>query len=285
MTIATYTDLQTAIGAFLDHSLFSAQYPTFIQLFESAANRRLRTPWQESRTILVPSNPPTVAVSGAANNGSGLIRLTVASTSTYATNQALIVASVNGTTEANGEWLVTVISSTTLDLQGSTFTNIYVSGGTVQALAGEVALPSDYLAHRRCTWTGQPRRELEEVAPAYFQATYPSRPADIPAFFTIEDSTLKVMPLNGTPLEFEYFQKIPALATLSPADGTQHNWLLDSHPDLYLFGAMCEAEVFGANDERLQLWKARRDELFDEVDKLGQKRRGPSAVRVMGPTP
>jgi hypothetical protein len=269
MTIATYTDLQTAIGAFLDHSIFASQYSTFIQFFESTANRRLRTPYQEARTILIPSNPPTVAVSNAVNNGSGLIRLTVASTPTYATNQAVIVANVSGTTEANGEWLVTVIDGATLDLQGSTFTNAYVaSSGTVQALAGEVALPSDYLAHRRVTWTGQLRRELDEVHPSYFQASYPSRPSDVPAFFTIEDSTLKVMPINSTPLEFEYFQKIPALASNAT------NWLLTSHPDLYLFGSMVEAEVFGANDERMPLWKARRDELFDEVDKLGQKRKG-----------
>jgi hypothetical protein len=43
-------------------------------------------------------------------------------------------------------------------------------------------------------------------------------------------------------LEFDYFQKIPALS--SGADsGT--NWLLAAHPDLYLFGALVEAEMFG----------------------------------------
>jgi hypothetical protein len=166
-----------------------------------------------------------------------------------------------------------------VDLQGSTFTNAYVSGGTLTALSGIVSLPSDYLSWRRCTWTGQTRRELSFVEPMYFQAAYPSQPSDIPSIFTIEGSTLKVMPLDGTPLEFDYFQAIPALVTGST------NWLMTVHPDLYLFGSMCEAEAFGVNDERMPMWKARRDEIFDEIIRLNNQTRAPSYVRVFGPTP
>jgi hypothetical protein len=96
-----------------------------------------------------------------------------------------------------------------------------------------------------------------------------------------------VRPLDATALEFDYFQKIPALASVAPANGTQTNWLLTAHPDLYLFGSLVEAEMFGVNDERAPLWKGRRDEIFDELDKLNHKTRGgaPGAVRVMGVTP
>ena len=71
-------------------------------------------------------------VTGAANNGAGLIRLAMASTAAWTTGSKVVVASVTGTTEANGNWVVTVIDATHLDLQGSTFTNAYVSGGTVK---------------------------------------------------------------------------------------------------------------------------------------------------------
>jgi hypothetical protein len=49
----------------------------------------------------------------------------------------------------------------------------------------------------------------------------------------------------------------------------------------------CHAEMFGVNDERAPLWKARRDDIFDEIDKLNNKTRGgdPGAARVMGTTP
>ena len=43
--------------------------------------------------------------------------------------------------------------------------------------------------------------------------------------------------------------------------------------------------MFGVNDERAPLWKARRDETFDEIEKLSNKTRGAGAMRAMGATP
>jgi recombination endonuclease VII len=146
--------------------------------------------------------------------------------------------------------------------------------------AGAAALPADYLAWRRVTWTGSPRVELEYAHPSYLQAAYPTSPADVPRFFTIEGSALKVRPIDNAPLEFDYFQRIAALSDAAPT-----NWLLTAHPDLYLFGALVEAEMFGVNDERAPKWKARRDEIFDEIEKLSNRTRGAGAARLMGPTP
>jgi hypothetical protein len=146
--------------------------------------------------------------------------------------------------------------------------------------SGAAALPADYLSWRRVTWSGPTRLELEYVHPSYVQAAYPSAPSDVPRIFTIEGSTLKVRPVNDATLEFDYFQKVPALS-----NSASTNWLLSAHPDLYLFGSLVEAEMFGVNDERAPLWKARRDEIFDELDKLSNKSRGAGAVRVMGATP
>jgi hypothetical protein len=233
----------------------------------------------ETTTILVPSTPAALTVSTAANNGSGLIRLTISSTSTLATGNEVNVANLGGTTEANGSWIITVIDGSNIDLQGSTFTNAYGNGGTVTAQSGFTTLPNVYLAWRRVTWTGSTRSELGYVHSSYLQAAYPSQPADVPRIFTIEGSTLKVMPLSGTPLEFDYYQAIPSLVSAST------NWLMTSHPDLYLFGSMCEAEAFGVNDERMPIWKARRDEIFEEIITRDRQTRGPSYVRVFGVTP
>lgn len=75
--------------------------------------------------------PGALTITGAANNGSGLIRITVASTATLTTGDHKTISGVLGTTEANGSWTITVINGTTFDLQGSTFANAYVSGGVV----------------------------------------------------------------------------------------------------------------------------------------------------------
>lgn len=72
-----------------------------------------------------------VDISNAANNGSGLIRLTVTDTTGWTTGDYKTIENVGGTTEANGSWTITVINGTTIDLQGSTFSNAYTSGGYV----------------------------------------------------------------------------------------------------------------------------------------------------------
>lgn len=78
-------------------------------------------------------NTATLTVTGAANNGSGLIRLTMASTSTLATGMRVTVRNVGGVPNATGNWNITVISATTVDLIGSTFAGTYTSGGTLNA--------------------------------------------------------------------------------------------------------------------------------------------------------
>lgn len=72
-----------------------------------------------------------IAISNAADNGAGLIRLTVGSSAGWTTGDIKDISEVTGTTEANGTWTITVINGTTIDLQGSTFANAYVSGGYV----------------------------------------------------------------------------------------------------------------------------------------------------------
>ena len=74
-------------------------------------------------------------VSGVANNGSGLIRVTLSGSPVLLTGDVVVMRGVLGTTEANGRWTVTKISSNVYDLQGSTFTNAYTSGGTMAATA------------------------------------------------------------------------------------------------------------------------------------------------------
>lgn len=75
--------------------------------------------------------PGAVAISGAADNGSGLIRLTVTSTTGWTTGQYKTISAVGGVPNANGTWAITVINGTTIDLQGSTFGGSYTSGGLV----------------------------------------------------------------------------------------------------------------------------------------------------------
>ncbi len=151
---------------------------------------------------------------------------------------------------------------------------------TLNPSSGVATLPADYLAWRRVTWTGQTNRELEYVHPSYLHALYPTAPAGPPRLFTIEGATLTVAPSDDSALTFDYFQKTPAL---SASNAT--NWLLAAYPDLYLFGSLAEAHGFVKDADSLSLWASRRNELFDEVERLDARTRGPAGIRVMGATP
>ena len=65
------------------------------------------------------------------NNGIGIIRVTVSVTSGFITGQRVIINDVVGVDAANGKWTITVINPSQFDLQNSSFTGAYVSGGYV----------------------------------------------------------------------------------------------------------------------------------------------------------
>ncbi|MGA7810668.1 hypothetical protein [Bradyrhizobium sp.] len=96
---------------------------------------------------LDPIAPTPLAITGAANNGSGAIRLTLASEANanfaVAGQNFVEVYGVQGTTEANGTWPFAVIDATHIDLLGSSFANAYASGGQIGGALQAMALSLD----------------------------------------------------------------------------------------------------------------------------------------------
>lgn len=95
-------------------------------------------------------------ITNAADNGSGLIRITSASHG-FITGNKVTVSGIIGTSEANGQWTVTLVDANNFDLQSSIFTNTYISGGVVGLRAEynwayRILLPSDFirLLHVNC---------------------------------------------------------------------------------------------------------------------------------------
>jgi len=70
-------------------------------------------------------------ITNVTNNGIGIIRVTVSVTSGFITGQRVIINDVVGVTAANGKWTITVINPSQFDLQNSSFSGAYVSGGYV----------------------------------------------------------------------------------------------------------------------------------------------------------
>lgn len=72
-------------------------------------------------------------VSGAISGTAGVCRLTVPGTNGYVTGNTVTVASVTGATGCNVTTTLTVIDGTHIELDGSTFGGVYVSGGLVSS--------------------------------------------------------------------------------------------------------------------------------------------------------
>lgn len=80
---------------------------------------------------------PSYNIVNATNNGSGLVRLTFSSVPgqtapTWETGMLIVSSGVGGVAAANGTFLVTKINHYIFDLQGTTFSGTYTSGGTAQ---------------------------------------------------------------------------------------------------------------------------------------------------------
>lgn len=89
-----------------------------------------------------------------------------------------------------------------------------------------------------------------------------------PGGFGFDGHSLLVNEKFNGPIRVTFYKKFPELV----AD-TDTNWLLENAPDVYLFGALTEAEPFIWNDQRMPMWKARRDEALAAVVLMDERAR------------
>jgi hypothetical protein len=59
------------------------------------------------------------------------------------------------------------------------------------------------------------------------------------------------VPAGVYTIEIDYYAKVVALSDAAPT-----NTMLTNNPDVYLYGALMEAEPFLMNDGRVALWQA-----------------------------
>jgi hypothetical protein len=78
-------------------------------------------------------------------------------------------------------------------------------------------------------------------------------------------------------IEMLFYQTFQALSDSNPT-----NWVITNAPDVYLYGALLEAEPFLMNDARVQLWAtAFRQSIADIQEQDNKDRHSGSALRVM----
>jgi len=121
-----------------------------------------------------------------------------------------------------------------------------------QTWAGEyVDLPADFLAEREVSLTADGvRHRLAYRTPGALDGDGQTG-GGRPRAYGLYGRQLRLHPAPDGPYaaELVYLQAIPPLSDVQPS-----NWVLQNHPDAYLYGALTQSAPYLRADERLQTW-------------------------------
>ena len=147
-----------------------------------------------------------------------------------------------------------------------------------------LSLPADYQSMRRVRISSIPGKPRLFFLPSDLLDEKRFAAQDAPGqprYFTIFGGELELFPTPDAAytLEMVYRRLIPPLAL------NVSNWLLLSHPDAYLYGALMEAEPYMKNDQRIATWAQGLSAVIDAINSSSNDaafNAGPLAVRVSG---
>lgn len=115
---------------------------------------------------------------------------------------------------------------------------------TVAVTAGEGALPDDYVAARRMSIDGN-RVGLDYLPPERIEVLGASLSSGDPGYWTVEGSTLKIVPAYTGNVDLAYYRRFDALTS----EYTGDHPLLRAHDTIYLEAVLIEAFAFLQNME------------------------------------
>jgi hypothetical protein len=137
---------------------------------------------------------------------------------------------------------------------------------------GSFPLPADFLHVRGLTVGGRP---LPGMSPASL-AAYRSWSAGYARGYAIANGSVTIAPADTGVLILNYWQRISALTPAATV-----NWLLTAHPDIYLYGALAQAEAYIENPDRAAQWASLFQGAIDQLNLTARSASygGPLAMR------
>jgi len=152
---------------------------------------------------------------------------------------------------------------------------------TASTVAGQqnLALPARFVQMRNVQINTSPVTPMQYVTPEIFDRLYGGSSSGTPKFYTVIANELQLGPTPDSvqTIEMLFYETFQALSDANPT-----NWVITNAPDVYLYGALLEAEPFIMNDARVQLWAtAFRQSIADIQEQDNKDRHSGSALRVM----
>ena len=165
-------------------------------------------------------------------------------------------------------------------------------GGAATLVAGtrDYDLPSGYLQMVDFHLRTSPITTLSYLTPENMNRMWAGSQGGKPLAYTIfaDNSTgtpikkIRLGPSPGSAYDYSimFYKKIDALSVSNTTEQ-----MLTDNPDIYLYGALLEAEPFLMNDQRVQLWATAFQESVRALQEQDNKdRHSGSAMRVMNTT-
>ena len=141
------------------------------------------------------------------------------------------------------------------------------------------ALPAGYIQMRNLQINTTPIRPCQYVTPEIYDRLYGSTTTGTPEIYTIIANEIQLGPIPAgvQTIEMLFYKKITALSGSNTTEA-----MLTDNPDVYLYGALLEAEPFIMNDERVGLWAQGFQQAISDLQEQDNKdRHSGSALRVM----
>jgi hypothetical protein len=137
-------------------------------------------------------------------------------------------------------------------------------------------VPTDFAGVKQFVLQRTPVVNLDSITPDMIvQQRQRYTSSGIPIYYSVIGSSFEFLPTpNDTfTATLLYYQRLPALVTNTT------NWLLDAHPDLYLWASLLAAEPYIHNDERIATWKMQLDSGIAALNMVDQREsRGPTPM-------
>lgn len=125
-------------------------------------------------------------------------------------------------------------------------------------------VPSDYLETKRYTLLTTPVVPLEYATPQEItEQRQRYTTTGKPYYYSVVGGSFEFLPSPDQAYAASHLY-------YAAIDLTTTNWLLTSYPDICLYGALCEAEPYLMNDERVPLWEAKLDKALASLKKHGE---------------
>ena len=168
-----------------------------------------------------------------------------------------------------------------ISLMENVSTALIMSGGV-----RDYSLPSGFTGMKEFHLTTSPVVALSYITPEMMNRMWAGSNTGKPKSFTLfSDAGVRKIKFGPAPdsnytTSMLYLKKIDSLSVSNPTET-----MLTENPDIYLYGALMEAEPFLMNDARVQLWATMLQQVAQDLqDRDNFDRHSGSELRVMNTT-